>query len=68
MSRSPEDFRGLSPAGIMALLLGDAVVERQQQAREDGAKCVRCFDTGMAGAVFCSCSAGAKLAFQANRK
>lgn len=67
MSRDPEFFRGMTSGEILSLLIADEAAARHAQARAIGAKCASCMDTGMNGGAFCSCSAGATIAYQGNR-
>lgn len=64
MSLNPEHFRHMSPSQIMAALVIEDAQARHTKARASGARCVECFDTGMAGGGFCGCESGSRLAQQ----
>lgn len=48
---------------IMSKLIDNALKARQKSAEERGAKCLRCFDSGIDCGRFCNCGVGARLRY-----
>ncbi len=69
MALSPVFFRGLTPSQMAFALLIDEKLAQHTKARAGGKSCVDCLDTGMGSeGRFCSCEAGWKIAYQANKR
>lgn len=68
MPRDPEEFKFMPADMVWQTLVSDMAQERADLAGAQGAKCVRCLDTGMDGGKFCSCRAGVQLGHQGFKK
>jgi hypothetical protein len=64
---SPANIRRLIADTLEDAFSGSGTADRRRRYERTDARCTRCGDTGMAGAVMCSCPAGSKLAGQCFR-
>lgn len=64
MSLPPEIFKGMDAGQIALVLAVDEAATRKQHARDVGARCTDCLDTGMRAGRFCGCERGVGLGLQ----